>query len=104
MSRRRRRRRGGGEEEEEEEKEEQEQEKEEEEEEKKKEKKKKNEWMNEWMIFFYVAHKKLPHKTFACSQRQIHTVHTCKLSQAIVIPKGTNSSYPPTPSHKWNYT
>ena len=53
----------------------------------------------------YTAHKKLPHKTLACSQCQIRTVHTCKLSQAkttkrTLIPKGTNSSYPPTPSPK----
>ena len=37
------------------------------------------EWMNE---FFYIAHKKTSTQNLACSQRQIHTVHTCKLSQA----------------------
>ena len=30
----------------------------------------------------YIAHKKTTTQTLACSQRQIHTVPTCKLSQA----------------------
>ena len=30
----------------------------------------------------YIAHKKTSTQNLACSQRQIHTVHTCKLSQA----------------------
>ena len=30
----------------------------------------------------FIAHKKKTYKNLACSQRQIHTVHTCKLSQA----------------------
>ena len=30
----------------------------------------------------HIAHTNLAHKNLACSQRQIHTAHTCKLSQA----------------------
>ena len=49
-----------------------------------------NEWMNEWMNEWkwmnenlYIAHKKKTStQNLACSQRQIHTVHTRKLSQA----------------------
>ena len=64
-----------------------------------------HEWVNENL---YIAHKTST-QNLACSQRQIHTVHTCKLSQTKttkgkLIPKSTNSSYLPTPSQKWNYT
>ena len=30
----------------------------------------------------HIAHKRTSTQNLACSQRQIHTVHTCKLSQA----------------------
>ena len=60
-----------------------------------------NEWMNENL---YIAHKKTSTQNLACSQRQIHTLHTCKLSQAKTT-KGhsyqkvqTALAYPPTPS------
>jgi len=57
--------------------------------------------VSEWMIYFYIAHTKTSTQNLACSQRQIHTVHTCKLSQAknyqrTLIPKSRNSPYPPT--------
>ena len=50
-----------------------------------------NEWMNENL---YIAHKKTSTQNLACSQRQIHTAHTCKLSQAKTT-KGHALRYPP---------
>ena len=52
----------------------------------------------------YIAHKKTTTQTLACSQRQIHTVPTCKLSQAKTT-KGhiqkvqTAPTHPPLPKN-----
>ena len=64
-----------------------------------------NDWKNENL---YIVHKKTFTQNHACSQHQVHTVHTCKFSQAknyrrTLIPKNTNSPYPPTHSQKCNY-
>ena len=64
-----------------------------------------HEWMNENL---YIMHKKLPHKTLhVYGTRYTPCIHvsSCKLKhQRSLITKSTNSSYPPTPSQKWNYT
>ena len=60
-------------------------------------------WMNEWK-FIYSAFK-TPTQNLACSQCQIPTVHTCKLSQAETTKghsynQSTDSPNLPTPSQK----
>ena len=50
--------------------------------------------MNEWMKI-YTQHIKKSTKNFACSQCQIHTVHTCKLLQARI----TKGLVPMLPKH-----
>ena len=58
----------------------------------------------------YIAYKKLPHETLRVhSSRYTQCIHVSsrKLKTTkghALIPKSANSSYPPTPCQKWNYT
>ena len=61
--------------------------------------------VDEWITAnLYTAHKKLPHKTLGCSQRQVHTVRrpTFRFSQVKTTKRhswSTNSPYTHPPTH-----